>query len=724
MKKLSFIFGAWLACVLWAPALAQNGNKPVELKEITAGQFYAQGAGYGMMPMPDGEHYTMLSPNYSAILKYSYKTGEVVDTLFSVNKAHDCNFKRIFGYQIASSGHHILLYTKVEPIYRRSKLLTVYHYDVRRNRVEPLSEQPGGVMIPTFSPDGRMVAFVRDNNIFIKKFDFNTEVQVTTDGKRNEILNGITDWVYEEEFECTSLLSWSPDNAFLGYVRSDESKVREYNMPMYGTANYPSDYVYKYPKAGFDNSVVSLWVYNVADRNKKQVDLGLKKEDYIPRISFTTRNGELAAFTLNRQQNDFRLFYVNAQTLIPKMIFEDREDQYVESDNLNMLEFNAEGFLYVNEKDGYRHIYQYGHNGNLLRQITKGTWDVTTLYGMDDKGTVFYQSAEPNPTQRAIYAVDRKGKKRCLTPQAGTHNATFSANFKYYINAYSNINTPTLTALYETNGKQLRVLEDNAALKQTLAGYRFNQKEFLTLKNDKGDDMNAWMLKPTNFDPNKKYPVLMVQYGGPNSQEVLDRFGFGWEYYLANQGVIVACVDGRGTGARGEEWRKCTYMKLGILESADQIAGAKALAKLPFVDGSRIGIWGWSFGGYNTLMSLCHGNGTFKLGIAVAAVTDWRFYDSVYTERFMRTPQENPQGYKASSVLSVADKLKGKLLLIHGSADDNVHLQNMMRVTEVLVQNNIPFDMAVYTDKNHSIYGGNTRYHLYTKMAQYVLQNL
>lgn len=726
MKKL-FLLSACCLGLLTAPASAQNGSKEISLAEVTQGYFSARGAGYGMASMPDGEHYTMLNNDYTAILKYSYRTGQVVDTLFDLRKAHDVDFKRVAGYDISPDGNHILIYTDIQYIYRRSRLLRAYYYDVRRNRVEPLSQTEGMVMIPTFSPDGRMVAFVRNNDIYIKKFDFNTEVRVTEDGMRNKVMNGITDWVYEEEFSVTRLMSWSADGGHLSYVRTDESDVLQYSMPIYGSGNeaYPYEYTYKYPKAGQDNSRVSLWVYNVSDRSKKQVKLDLPADSYIPRITFTPRAGELAVFTLNRRQNDFRLFYVNAQSLVPKMVFEDKEEQYVENDNLNAVQFTDKGFLYLSEKDGYRHIYMYGHNGQLLRRITSGSWDVTDLYGMDARGTVYYQSAERSPMHRAVYAVSAKGKKSCLSTRIGTNNATFSDSFRYYVNSFSNTETPTITELFATDGnKSLRVMEDNASLNKRRAEYRFGRKEFITLKNANGDDMNAWILKPANFDPTKKYPVLMMQYSGPNSQEVLDRYGMGWEYHLATKDIIVVSVDGRGTGARGEQWRKCTYLQLGVIESQDQIAAARELGKLPYIDAERIGIWGWSFGGYNTLMCLCHGNGTFKLGIAVAAVSDWRYYDSVYTERFMRTPQENPDGYEKASVLPVAKNLKGKLLLIHGSADDNVHLQHMQRVTEAFVQGNVPFDMAVYTDKDHGIYGGNTRMHLYTRKTEYLLKNL
>ncbi len=707
-------------------AYSQTGSKIVDLKEITGGAFYARSAGGGIRSMADGEHYTEMNRERTAIIRYSYASGQAVDTLFNVNRARECSFDRIQNYEVSSTGHHILLYTDIEDIYRHSYRATVYDYDVRRNLVKPLSENSGKVMIPTFSPDGRMVAFVRDNNIFIKKFDFDTEVQVTTDGRINAILNGVTDWVYEEELVVTNLMSWSADNDFLAYVRSDETAVPEYRMPMYEGLLYPEDYAYKYPKAGERNSSVSLHLYNVTDRSTKAVKLPIDEGSYIPRIAFTDNADELAVMTLNRQQNDFKMYYVHPKSLVPKLILQDVNKRYVDSDWVQGLVFTVGGgFAYVSEKDGFAHIYLYDNKGVMRRQVTSGSWDVTKLYGVDAVGTVYYQSAEESPIRRAVYAVDTKGKKTKLSQGVGTNDAMFSNSYAYYIQTYSNTTTPTVVSVYRTKGaKELRTLEDNAALRERLATYRYNAKEFTTIRTDAGLELNAWIVKPLDFDPSRKYPVLMVQYSGPNSQQVLDRYSFDWEHYLASKGYVTICVDGRGTGARGEEWRKCTYMQLGILESDDQIAAAKAIGRLPYVDADRIGIWGWSYGGYMTLMSLCRGNGTFKTGIAVAPVADWRFYDTVYTERFMRTPKENPAGYKASSAIEVAAQLQGKLLIISGSADDNVHLQNTMLFTEALVQANIPFDMAIYTDKNHSIYGGNTRHHLYTRKAKFLFDNL
>lgn len=707
------------------PSVGQNGEKTPTIDEIFTGKFSAKGAGYGMRSTIDGTHYTIISPDKGAILRYNFATGALVDTLFSVRSARDCEFKQLDDYQISADGKHILLHTEQEQIYRRSSKSHVYHYDVRRNRVEPLSATAGKVMIPTLSPDGRMVAFVRDGDIFIKKFDFDTEVRVTNDAKANHVMNGVTDWVYEEEFSVTRLMSWSEDGASLAFVRTDESAVPEYRMPMYRGRLYPEDYVYKYPKAGQANSKVSVHLYDVADRKLKAINLKAEDSYYIPRIEFVGRDGNLAVMTLNRRQNHFKLFYINYKTMIPKMVFDERSETYVDSEHIQSLAFVPQGFAYTSERDGYAHLYLFSDRGQMIRPITSGKWDVTAFYGLDNQGNAYYQAADEHPSQRAIYRVDPKGKRTRLGAGRGTNNAIFSTSFDYFINSYSSLSTPNVTEVYRSkDNKSLRTLADNAALRKHLTEYKFAPKEMTQIRLADGTDLNAWIVKPKDFDSSRKYPVLMLQYSGPNSQLALDKYGFGWEYYLASRGYIVVCADGRGTGARGEAWRKGTYLKLGVQESRDQIEAARALARLPYVDGSRIGIWGWSFGGYNTLMSLCHGEGTFKLGIAVAPVTDWRYYDTIYTERFMRTPQENPEGYKASSVLEVASRLKGRLLLIHGSADDNVHVQNAMDLTTKLVEAGIQFDMAIYTDKDHGIRGGNTSQHIYGKMAQYIIDHL
>ena len=657
MKRLGF--GALLSFLLVGSLAAQNGSKRVDLKEITDGQFHQVTNIGEMRSMPDGEHYTAMNDARNMIIKYSYRTGNPVDTLFNTEKARECTFDKFDGYTISSTGHHILVWRDTEPIYRRSFKANVYDYDVRRNYVKPISDSKGKQMIPTFSPDGRMVAYVSDNNIWIRKFDYDTEVQVTKDGEMNKILNGITDWVYEEEFAVTNLMAWSPDS-------------------------------------------------------------------YIPRIVFTNNDDQLAVMTLNRHQNVFNMYYANPKSGVFRLILRDENKAYVDSEWLNSIHFYANSFSYVNEQDGYAHIYLYSPTGVMQRQVTKGNWDVTAFLGYDEATkTVYYESAEESPIRRAIYKIDAKGVKTKLSTQEGTNNATFSDNFAYYVNQYSNANTPVKITVNETkSNKVLRVLQDNARLVDKLAGYSYAEKEFIKVRTASDYELNAWIVKPVDFDESKKYPVLMFQYSGPNSQQVLDKYSFDWEQYLAANGIITVCVDGRGTGARGEAFRKCTYLRMGELESKDQVEAAQALGKLPFVDKNRMAIWGWSFGGYNTLMAMSVGNGTFKAGIAVAPPTDWKYYDSVYTERFMRTPKENFEGYAATSPIRLAKDLQGKLLLIHGTADDNVHFQQTMDYAESLVQAGKQFEMQVYKDRNHSIYGGNTRYHLYTRMSNFLFDNL
>ena len=724
MKRFKLVSVLFVFC---ANALcAQTGGKPVELKDITGGKFRQVTSVGEMRSLPDGEYYTAMNNERSMIIKYSYRSGNAVDTLFNVNTARECTFDKFDGYEISSTGHHILVWCETEPIYRRSFKSVVYDYDVRRNYVKPISESKSKLMIPTYSPDGRMCAFVRDNNIWIRKFDFDTEVQVTKDGELNKILNGITDWVYEEEFAVTNLMAWSPDSEYLAFVRSDESDVKEYSMQMYGEGTYPSYYNFKYPKAGEKNSTVTLHSYCVQTRDTKHLDVPLDEDGYIPRITFTKNSDQLAVMTLNRQQNLFNMYYVNPKSGVSRLILREENKCYVDSEWLKSIQFLNNGFLYVSEQDGYSHIYMYSPTGVMQRQVTKGNWDVTQLLGIDEATkTVYYESAEESPMQRAVYKVDAKGVKTKLSTEKGTNNAQFSANFAYYVNRYSNANTPMKITVNETKtNKVLRTLQDNAALNERLAKYNFAKKEFFTVNTASGVELNAWMVKPLNFDENKRYPVLMFQYSGPNSQQVLDSYSFDWERYLSTKDILVVCVDGRGTGARGEAFRKCTYMNMGDLESKDQVEAAHALAELPYVDGNRMAIWGWSFGGYNTLMALTVGKGTFKVGIAVAPPTDWRYYDTVYTERFMRTPQENQRGYDLTSPLKRVNELQGKLLLIHGTADDNVHFKQTMDYAEALVQANKQFDMHVYRDRNHGIYGGNTRYHLYTKMSNYLFDNL
>jgi len=646
--------------------------------------------------------------------------------LFNAAKARECTFDTFDDYLISSTGHRILLLREMERIYRRSTSSVIYDYDVRRNYVKPLTESSEKQMIPTFSPDGRMCAYVRGNNIWLKKFDYDTEIQVTKDGEVNKILNGITDWVYEEEFSTTNLMAWSPDSECLTYVRFDESKVPDFSMQLYGDDDYPGYYTFKYPKAGYPNSKVTLHSYSVETKDIKTLNVPMDADGYIPRIAFTRNSDQLAVMTLNRHQNIFSMYYANPKSGVFRLVLREENKAYVDSEWLSSICFMNDGFTYVSEQDGYAHIYLYSPTGVMQRQVTKGNWDVTEFLGIDEETkTVYYQSAEESPLRRSVYKIDAKDKKTKLSTASGTNRAVFSANYAYFVNDHSDANTPSRITVNETKTlKELRVLEDNRGLNAFLADHTFRPREFMTVQTATGYELNAWIVKPANFDPSLQYPVLMVQYSGPNSQEVLDSYEFGWEQYLASAGFIVVSVDGRGTGARGEAFRKCTYLRMGELEARDQIEAAQALGKLTFIDAKRIAIWGWSFGGYTTLMAMSLGEGTFKAGIAVAPPTDWKYYDTVYTERYMRTPKENFEGYAATSPIKLATKLQGKLLLIHGTADDNVHFQQTMDYAEALVQAGKQFDMQIYKDRNHSIHGGNTRYHLYTKMSNFLLDNL
>ncbi|MDR2843102.1 MAG: S9 family peptidase [Candidatus Symbiothrix sp.] len=720
MHKVSCILSCLISVIL---SYAQNGAQSLQLHDIVAKKYSPTGI-YEIQPMPDGEHYTVLSSDNKAILKYAYKTGQLTDTLFHVDKVRETKLPSIEGYSIDSRCYHILVWNKKEYIYRRSWKADVYDYDVRRNFLKPLSETPGKVMIPTFSPDGRMAAFVRDNNIWIKKFDYDTESQITKDGSFGKILNGITDWVYEEEFSQTNMLSWSADNRFLAFLKSDETEVPTFSFQQFDGSLYPEFYSYKYPKAGENNSKIACFVFDTESKDTKKMAVPIDADGYIPMIHFTENPDQLAVMTLNRHQNKFNMYWVNPKSTLAKLALHDESQYYIDSDWMLSIAFAKDRFAYVSEKGGYAHIYFYSMTGVLERQVTTGHWDVTALYGFDPQTqTVYYQSAEENPTQRAIYKVDAKGVKTKLSSKTGTNNARFSSNFHYFVHTFSNTATPNQYAIYDNKGKELSVLNDNAAIQNCLSEVQFSPKEFFTFTTDNGDALNGWLLKPSNFDQNKRYPVLMIQYSGPNSQQVLDRYEMDWYYYLAEQGYIVACIDGRGTGARGEIFRKCTYQQLGLLESDDQIAAARYLSKQSFIDSKRIAIWGWSYGGFITLMSMSRCNGIFNAGVAIAPVTDWRYYDSIYAERYMRTPNENAANYDRCSPIQLAGDLQGHLLLVHGTSDDNVHIQNSMYYAEALVEAGKDFDMQIYSNKNHNISGTKNREHLYNRIIHFLKTN-
>ncbi|MDR3219103.1 MAG: S9 family peptidase [Dysgonamonadaceae bacterium] len=721
MKNLIF---SLLFLVFSGLLYAQTGDDSTLLKAILERKFSPRGADE-MRSLPDGEHYTAMSRDRKAILKYAYKTGKVTDTLFHVEMARETKLDKIEGYSISNTGYRILVWTGRESIYRRSWKADFYDYDVRRNFLKPLSDTKGKIMIPTFSPDGRMCAFVRDNNIWLKKFDYDTESQLTKDGEFGKMLNGVTDWVYEEEFSTTNLMSWSVDSKLLAFVKTDETEVPTYSFQTFDGSLYPGFYSYKYPKPGQKNSVVSVYAYNVDTKDSKKMAVPLDADGYIPSLRFTENVDQLAVMTLNRHQNRFNMYYVNPKSTVARLVFHEDSKYYIDPDWIQGIVFTPEHFLYVSEKDGFAHIYLYTINGILERQITSGNWDVTAFYGYDPATkTVYYQSAEESPLRRAVYKIDAKNVKTKLSTKEGTNSAVFSSRFQYFVHNYSSAAVPNVITLHDEKGKQISVLNDNSALQEILKTAQLPQKEFFTFTNPNGDVLNGWLMKPVDFDASRKYPVLMVQYSGPNSQEVVDRYEADWELYLVRLGYLVASIDGRGTGARGEAFRKCTYLKLGVYESDDQIAGARYLGTLPYIDENRIAIWGWSFGGYNTLMSMSRSHGVFKAGVAIAPVTDWRFYDSVYTERFMRTPQENEVGYDAASPLKLAKDLQGRLLLIHGASDDNVHFQNTLYYTKTLEDLGKQFDMQVYPDKNHSILGTQTRTHLYTRIIDFLNKNL
>lgn len=732
MKKLFVLFYA-LMCLVTLQA------QKVTLQDVANGTYRAQSI-QGLKPMLDGEHYTQISKDHKRIVKYSFKTGKEVATIFDVATARNHKLKSFDNYIMSPDESLILIQTETKPIYRRSFTAIYYIYNVRNRTLEPLSNN-GPQQVPLFSPDSHQIAFVRNNNIYLIKLLFgNSESQVTKDGEYNKVLNGIPDWVYEEEFSYNRAFDFSADSKMIAYVRFDESQVPMYSFPWYkGMApekteytTYPGSYDYKYPKAGVVNSKVSVHSFDIKSRVTRKMELPVDSDGYVPRIKFTDDPEKLAIMTLNRHQNRFDLYMANPRSAICKVAIRDEAGQYIKEQAYSDITFYPEHIVMMSERDGYNHLYLYTIGGNLVKQITKGKFEVKDFLGWDQKANVFYYTSnEGSPLRTAVYKIDGKGKKTKLSTRTGTNNALFSKNLNYYINTYSSAQTPTLITLNNNKGQEMVTLLDNKKLKSKTAQLNMPTKEFFSFKTSEGVELNGWMMKPANFNPSKKYPVIMHQYSGPGSQQVLDKWGIGsfgdggmFEAVMCDKGYIMVCVDGRGTGGRGAAFEKCTYLSIGVKEATDQAEAAKYLSTLPYVDGSRIGIWGWSYGGYNTLMSMSEGSGAFKAGVAIAAPTDWRFYDSVYTERFMRTPKENGDGYQASSAINWASKLKGKLLLIHGSADDNVHLQNFMEYSEALVQANIQFDTQIYTNRNHNIFGGNTRNHLMNRVANFFLQNL
>lgn len=631
-------------------------------------------------------------------------------------------------YQFSADENHLLLFTNTQRIYRHSSTQVVYVFDLKSRKLVKVFDGKG-VSNPTLSPNGGKIGFCFENNLYWADLAGGKATQVTTDGAKNKIINGSTDWVYEEEFGFPEGFYWNTDGTQLAYYKFDESQVPTFTMDMYGKL-YPDRYEFKYPKAGEKNSVVTIWTYSLAVGKSTPVDIGAEKDQYIARIRWTQQPNTLALLRLNRHQNKLELLLADAANGSTKVAMTETSDTYIDVENTTVTFLkSAPQFVWMSERDGNNHLYLYDMAGKLLRQITSGPWEVTELYGIDEKTqTVYYQSNEMSPLEKHVYSIGLNGKgKTQLSLADGTHRASFSTAFTYYIDRYSNARTPDVTTLYDNKGVPVKTLQENKALADKLAGFNIRYKDFFQLTTSQKVQLNGWMIKPAGFDSSKKYPVLMFVYGGPGSQNTTDVFDYGnffWYQMLSDLGYMVVCVDNRGTGARGAHFKKCTYMDLGNLETQDQIEAAKWLGNLPFVDKNRIGIWGWSYGGYMTSLCLTKGADVFKAGIAVAPVTNWRYYDTIYTERYLRTPQENAKGYDENSPINFASKLRGPFLLVHGSGDDNVHYQNSMEMINALVKANKQFELMIYPNRNHGIYGGNTRLHLYKKMTDFLLKNL
>ncbi len=702
-------------------------QKEITLEEIWGGAFRTEGLD-ALRSLNNGKEYSVLNTNRqeqsSTVDVYDYKSGQKTRTVLNSNDLK--GIQNILSYVFNKDETKLLFSTESEPIYRHSSLGTFYVYDIKTKSFSLVATHK--IQEPTFSPDGSKIAYGFENNLFVKDLKSGETSQITNDGTKNSIINGITDWVYEEEFAFVRAFDWNTSGNKIAYIKFDETKVPEFSMDVYGSGLYQYPQVFKYPKAGEENAKVSLHLYDLNTKNTSTVDLSKFNSYYIPRLKWTKDADVLSVQLTNRHQNKLDLVFVNATTNATTLILQDTDSAYVDvTDNLTFLNNNS--FFWTSEKDGWNHIYQYDASGKLMSQITKGSWEVTNFYGFDENtGRVYYQSTENGSINRDVYSILPSGKNKVrLTEKTGTNNASFSADYSNFINTFSDANTPYVFTLHEAKtGKLLREIKNNSALKNKLSSYKISPKEFSTISIN-GKDLNMYLIKPLDFDPLKEYPLFMYQYSGPGSQTVANSWMAAndyWHQMLAQQGYIIAAVDGRGTGLKGRDFKKMTQKELGKFEVEDQIAAAIKLGSEPFIDASRIGIWGWSYGGFMSANSLFQSPDTFSMAIAVAPVSSWRFYDTIYTERFMQTPQENPSGYDENSPLSHVDKLKGEFLLVHGSADDNVHVQNTTRLVEALVQANKQFDWAIYPDKNHGIYGGNTRLHLYTKMTDFIKENL
>jgi len=723
MNKLSIV-----AIVIFLNVFTITAQQKISLEEIWSGKFRTEGMDE-LHSMKNTNQYTVLNFDRTSrsmqIDLYDFATLNKVSTLIDTKNHSELN--GIDSYTFNKNENKLLIASNSSPIFRRSFTATYHVYDIITKKLQLVTSKE--IQEPSFSGDGTKIAYAYENNLYVLDLISNVTIQITSDGKKNEIINGITDWVYEEEFAFVKAYEWNASGDKIAFIRFDEKEVPEFSMDMYNQGLYPTQEVFKYPKAGEKNALVSLHIYDLKANKKSDINLGNYTDFYIPRIKWTNDSNTLSEQILNRHQNLLNLHFINATNGVSNIVLKEQDAAYVDvTDNLTFLADNS--FIWTSEKDGFNHIYHYDKNGKLKNQITKGNWEVTSYYGYDaNSGKVFYQSVENGSINRDVYSIDLKGKnKKRLTKQTGTNDATFSPKFDYFINSFSSATKAPVYTLNESIlGNEVKKIVSNESLENKLAAYNITPKEFFPMITEKGNKLNAWIIKPTDFDAKKKYPVLMYQYSGPGSQSVANQWNSSndyWYYMLAQKGYIVVCVDGRGTGFKGADFKKCTYKELGKYEVEDQIDAAKVIAKYDFVDASRIGIWGWSYGGFMSSNCILKGNDVFKTAIAVAPVTSWRYYDSIYTERYMRTPQENATGYDENSPINHVEKLKGNYLLIHGTADDNVHVQNTMKMVEALVQANKQFDWAIYPDKNHGIYGGKTRLQLYTKMTNFILEKL
>lgn len=728
MKRLFLTITALLMFV----ATMSAGGK-LTLPDITSGKFAAKTVN-GINPIEGTDTYARISQDGERVVCCSFKTGKELSVLFDVKNTMGCKIDGFDDYVLSPDGKRMLIQTKTERIYRRSFKADFYIYNIESRRLDRLSDGDKQ-QIPTWSPDGQQVAFVREGNIFLVKLLYdNAEIQVTKDGKFNEVINGLPDWVNEEEFGFNSALTFNADGTMICWIRYDESKVKTYSLEMYKGmkpakeeyAAYPGFYSYKYPKAGEDNSTVSAWSYDIKSHKINRLQVPLDADGYMPRIKPTNDPMRIVVYTMNRHQDDLCLYAVNPRSTVAQLIIKEHVDKYVREEAMEGVKFVGDKILLPSDRSGYTKLYIYNMNGQLQRTIGDGNYDITSVYGYDPKtGDVYYQAAALGATDRQVYVTHKNGKTVRLTDREGWNTAFFSGDFQYFVNTWSDYNTPYVFTTRTREGKVVNTIEDNKAVKQLVSDYGFCKREPFSFTTSEGVVLNGWMVKPKDFDANKKYPVIMHQYSGPGSQQVTNSWSAGsmgqggaFDSYLAQEGFIVVSVDGRGTGGRGSEFEKCTYLNLGNLESKDQVETALYVGSLPYVDKDRIGIWGWSYGGFNTLMSMSEGRGVFRAGVAIAPPTNWKYYDSVYTERYMRTPKENPDGY-ATNPIERAPKLHGALLICHGTADDNVHPQNTYEYSEALVQADKDFRELFYTNRNHGIFGGNTRNHLLRQVAQF-----